>query len=221
MRHMNNSTGGGRLRPQKSSSRRVSGVQRRSVSPTATQGRDNDRAALSKPAVCQIVGYKNRGKTSLVCALIPLLKQGGKRVAVIKHDRHEYDMDHPGTDTWKQRQAGAMAVAITSPARTSVIEERGCSLSELIKGFSGYDYVLVEGFKQEAYPKIVLVRRPEDLELLQNTRNIAAIAAWEQMIPQVVSAAPQQQTRIFNINDSIGIASLLSEQYYNFQNFNI
>lgn len=221
MRHLNNGTGGRRLRPQKSSSRRAPGVQRRSVSPTATQGRDNVRAELSKPAVCQIVGYKNSGKTSLVCALIPLLKQGGKRVAVIKHDGHEYDMDHPGTDTWKQRQAGAMAVAITSPARTSVIEERGCSLSELIKGFSGYDYVLVEGFKQEAYPKIVLVRRPEDLELLQNTRNIAAIAAWEQMIPQVVSAVPQQQTRIFNINDSIGIASLLSEQYYNFQNFNI
>lgn len=221
MRHLNKRTGGGRLRPQKSSSRRVSGVQRRSISPTATPGSDNDRAALSKPAVCQIVGYKNSGKTSLVCALIPLLKQGGKCVAVIKHDGHEYDMDHPGTDTWKQRQAGAMAVAITSPARTSIIEERGSSLSELIRGFSGYDYVLVEGFKQEAYPKIVLIRRPEDLELLQKTRNIAAIAAWEQMIPYIHSLVPRQQAQVFQINDTAGMANLLHQQRSNFQNFNI
>ncbi|WP_280776829.1 molybdopterin-guanine dinucleotide biosynthesis protein B [Paenibacillus sp. PastM-3] len=218
---MNNSTAGGRLRPQKSSSRRVPGVQRRRVSPPAAPGRDNDQAVCIKPAVCQIIGYKNSGKTSLVCALIPLLKQGGTRVAVIKHDGHEYDMDHPGTDTWKQRQAGAMAVAITSTARTSVIEERGSSLFELIKGFSGYDYVLVEGFKQEAYPKIVLIRRPEDLELLQNTANIAAIAAWERMIPYIHSAVPQPQAQVFEINDSAGMANLLHQQRSNFQNFNI
>lgn len=221
MRYLSNSTGGGRLCRRKTSKQNVPGVLRRRVSLPATPARDNDQAACNKPAVCQIVGYKNSGKTSLVCALIPLLKQGGKRVAVIKHDGHKYDMDHPGTDTWKQRQAGAMAVAITSPARTSVIEERGSSLSELITGFSGYDYVLVEGFKQEAYPKIVLVRRPEDLELLQNTRNIAAIALWERMIPYIHSAVPQLQAQIFEINDTAGMANFLHQQRSNFQNFNI
>jgi molybdopterin-guanine dinucleotide biosynthesis adapter protein len=194
-----------KLRPQRSSKRRIRGAQVQS----------------GNPAVCQIVGYKNSGKTSLVCALIPLLKQKGERVAVIKHDGHEYDMDHPGTDTWKQRQAGAMAVAITSAARTSVIEERGSSLSELITVFSGYDYVLVEGFKQEAYPKIVLIRRQEDLELLQQTRNIAAVAAWEQMIPDVIAAVSQQQTQVFEINEIAGVAEFLYNQRSNFQNFNI
>ncbi|CAM4231267.1 molybdopterin-guanine dinucleotide biosynthesis protein B [Paenibacillus typhae] len=209
------------MRRQKASKQRVPGVLRRRVSPSATPASDNDRADSNKPAICQIVGYKNSGKTSLVCALIPLLKQRGKRVAVIKHDGHEYEMDHPGTDTWKQRQAGAMAVAITSPVRTSVIEERGSSLSELITGFSGYDYVLVEGFKQEAYPKIVLIRRPEDLELLQNTRNIAAIALWERMIPYIHSTVPQLQAQIFEINDTAGMANFLHQQRSNFQNFNI
>lgn len=130
-------------------------------------------------------------------------------------------MDHPETDTWKQRQAGAMAVAITSAARTSVIEERGSSLSELITVFSSYDYVLVEGFKQEAYPKIVLIRRQEDLELLQQTRNIAAVAAWEQMIPDVIAAVSQQQTQVFEINEIAGMAEFLYNQRSNFQNFNI
>lgn len=194
-----------KLRPQRSSKRRIRGAQVQS----------------GNPAVCQIVGFKNSGKTSLVCALIPLLKQKGERVAVIKHDGHEYDMDHPGTDTWKQRQAGAMAVAITSAARTSVIEERGSSLSELITVFSSYDYVLVEGFKQEAYPKIVLIRRQEDLELLQQTRNIAAVAAWEQMIPDVIAAVSQQQTQVFEINEIAGVAEFLYNQRSNFQNFNI
>lgn len=182
---------------------------------------NRDTGSLNKPVVCQIVGYKNSGKTALVCALIPFLQQEGKRVAVIKHDGHDYDMDHPGTDTWKHRQAGAMAVAITSAARTSVIEERGSSLQELIAGFSGYDYVLVEGFKQEAYPKIVLIRRQEDLELLQQTRNIAAIAAWGQMIPKAGAAAPQQRSRIFEINDIAGMANFLYNHRSNFQNFNI
>ncbi|WP_042198968.1 molybdopterin-guanine dinucleotide biosynthesis protein B [Paenibacillus camerounensis] len=171
---------------------------------------------MNKPVVWQIVGYKNSGKTSLVCALIPLLSQEGKRVAVIKHDGHDYDMDHRDTDTWKHRQAGAMAVAITSTARTSVIEEQGSSLQELIAGFSGYDYVLVEGFKQEAYPKIVLIRQHDDLELLQQTRNIAAIAAWEQMIPCVCAAAQRQRERIFEINDISGIADFLYNQRSDF-----
>lgn len=177
---------------------------------------NRDTVSLNKPAVCQIVGYKNSGKTSLVCGLIPLLSQEGKRVAVIKHDGHDYDMDHPDTDTWKHRQAGAMAVAITSAARTSVIEEQGSSLQELIAGFSGYDYVLVEGFKQEAYPKIVLIRQHEDLELLQQTRNIAAIAAWERMIPYVCTTAQQQCEQIFEINDIAGMADFLYNQRSNF-----
>lgn len=179
----------------------------------------NDRRSKGAPAVCQIVGYKNSGKTTLICALIPLLQRRGCTVAVIKHDAHQYDMDHPGTDTWMQRQAGASAIAITSTSRTSVIEERGSSLSELISAFSGYDYVLVEGFKQEAaYPKIVLIQNEDDLQLLKMSKPVAAAAFWEQRMKDIPD---QLGIKRFAISDSTGIADFLWHERTYFQNYNI
>lgn len=55
--------------------------------------------------VVQICGYKNSGKTTLIAALLPLLKEQGLRVAVIKHDSHGFDIDHKGTDTFRFREA--------------------------------------------------------------------------------------------------------------------
>ncbi|CQR56181.1 hypothetical protein PRIO_3778 [Paenibacillus riograndensis SBR5] len=173
----------------------------------------------SRPAVCQIVGYKNSGKTTLLCELIPLLRKKGCTVAVIKHDGHDFEMDHEGTDTWKQRQAGASAVAITSAARTSVIQERTSSLAELIEAFAGYDYVLVEGFKQEPYPKIVLLRREEDIPLLEEASNIVATAFWDSIRGMELPEIPGIHR--FAVNDSLEIANLLWQQRFYFQNFNI
>lgn len=171
------------------------------------------------PAVCQIVGYKNSGKTTLICALIPLLQRRGCSVAVIKHDAHDYDMDHPGTDTWQHRQAGASAIAITNATRTSIIEERGRSLSELIAEFSGYDYVLVEGFKQEiSYPKLVMIHKEEDLQLLEETGSIVAAVVWESRMKEWGGLAGIRQ---FTVNDHAGITDFLWQQRNYFQNFNI
>ncbi|MBW4080482.1 molybdopterin-guanine dinucleotide biosynthesis protein B [Paenibacillus sp. S150] len=178
-------------------------------------GRGNTR-----PAVCQIIGYKNSGKTTLICELIRQLRKKGCTVAVIKHDGHNFDMDHEGTDTWKQRQAGASAVAITSDARTSVIQERTSSLPGLLEAFADYDYVLVEGFKQEQYPKIVLIRQAEDIALLGEASRIAAMALWG---PMQASACLPQASGIgrFDISDSAGMANLLWQKRSYFQNFNI
>ncbi|WP_342435687.1 molybdopterin-guanine dinucleotide biosynthesis protein B [Paenibacillus sp. FSL L8-0436] len=178
----------------------------------------NGGGSKSPPAVCQIVGYKNSGKTTLICDLIPLLQRHGCTVAVIKHDAHDYEMDHPGTDTWQQRQAGASAIAITSSRKTSVIEERSSSLAELVSAFSSYDYVLVEGFKHEAYPKLVLVHKEEDLSLLNNVQNKVAAAFWEEMKDNV---RIEPGIRQFSINDSAAIAEFLWQQRTYFQNFNI
>ncbi|WP_019910778.1 molybdopterin-guanine dinucleotide biosynthesis protein B [Paenibacillus sp. HW567] len=185
--------------------------------PVSLQPTEGDTAS---PAVCQIVGYKNSGKTTLICGLIPLLRRKGCTVAVIKHDGHDFDMDHEGTDTWKQRQAGASAVAITSGKRTATIEERASSLAELIAAFADYDYVLVEGFKQEPYPKIGLIRREADVSLLNEVSNLSAIAFWS----TAADAASLPQTphiSQFSVNDSVGIAEFLWQQRHFFQNFNI
>ncbi|MHA6528964.1 molybdopterin-guanine dinucleotide biosynthesis protein B [Paenibacillus sp. BAC0078] len=172
----------------------------------------------ASPAVCQIVGYKNSGKTTLICELIPLLRSKGCTVAVIKHDGHDFDMDHEGTDTWKQRQAGASAVAITSGTRTAKIEERASSLAELIAAFADYDYVLVEGFKQEQYPKIGLIRREADFSLLSEVSNLSAVALWS-TAADAASLPQMPGISQFSINDSVGIAEFLWQQRFLFSKF--
>lgn len=156
---------------------------------------------MKKPFVCQIVGYKNSGKTTLVCALVERLKAEGCRVAVIKHDAHDFEMDHPGTDSYRHRAAGAAAIALVSPRKTAVIREEETSLDKLIEDFCGYDVILVEGFKKERYPKLVMVRRAEDTELVRGLENVAGIVSW---LPeaQVLSAGePRVPFLLFGKDD--------------------
>ncbi|WP_110932752.1 molybdopterin-guanine dinucleotide biosynthesis protein B [Paenibacillus bouchesdurhonensis] len=126
-------------------------------------------------SVIQIVGYKNSGKTTLIGKLLEILNAMNLRVAVIKHDVHGFEADRESTDTFRHRRAGAVATAITSPWRTAIIEEQETRLSDLIKHFEDYDMTIIEGFKQESYPKIVLIRDKEDLALLQELTQIRAV----------------------------------------------
>ncbi|MDR0267583.1 molybdopterin-guanine dinucleotide biosynthesis protein B [Paenibacillus sp.] len=138
----------------------------------------NDSKRTDNPFVCQIVGYKNSGKTALVCSLVERLTALGYKVAVIKHDAHDFEMDHPGTDSYRHRAAGAAAIALVSPRKTAVIRDEETSLNQLIGGFSAYDIILVEGFKREGYPKLVMVRRPKDRELIGSLEAVAGVVSW-------------------------------------------
>jgi molybdopterin-guanine dinucleotide biosynthesis protein B len=128
--------------------------------------------------VFQIVGYKNTGKTTLICRLIEMLAGKGIRVGVVKHDAHDFDMDHLGTDTWKHRKAGAKTVAITSEHRTAIIREKSTPLYELISQFNDVDVILVEGYKFENFPKILIIRTEKDIELMDQIQNVKAVASW-------------------------------------------
>ncbi|MFD1774579.1 molybdopterin-guanine dinucleotide biosynthesis protein B [Paenibacillus rhizophilus] len=184
-------------------------------------GRNGRRGTTSsRPAVCQFVGYKNSGKTTLICGLIPLLRAKGCSVAVIKHDAHEFEADRPETDTWRHREAGAGAVAITGAEQSFILESRSRELADLIKGFIRYDYVLVEGFKEEKYPKIVLIRDEGDLELTERLEEVAAVAAWGNVPEAMLERLPARQRR-FGINDTDEIADYLWRERYFFQHFNI
>jgi molybdopterin-guanine dinucleotide biosynthesis protein B len=104
------------------------------------------------------------GKTTLLTQLIPLLKQQGLRVGLIKHSHHSFDIDHPGKDSYRLRMAGASPVMLVSQYRYAIIGEfetpREPSLDEQLKVLdqSGLDLILVEGFKAEKFPKIELHR---------------------------------------------------------------
>ncbi|MDN4070375.1 molybdopterin-guanine dinucleotide biosynthesis protein B [Paenibacillus vini] len=125
--------------------------------------------------VIQICGYKNSGKTTLIAGLVTFFKGMGLQTAVIKHDVHGFEGDVEATDTYKLRKAGATATAITSPWRTAVVEERETPLAELVEQFHSYDLILVEGFKQADYPKVVMLHQPEDVELITQLSGIVAL----------------------------------------------
>lgn len=108
-------------------------------------------------------GWSGSGKTTLIERLIPLLVDRGLRVSLIKHAHHAFDVDRPGKDSWRHRQAGATEVLLASDRRWALMHElRGATepgLDDLLARLSPCDLVLVEGYKREALPKLE-VHRP-------------------------------------------------------------
>ncbi|SFE99350.1 molybdopterin-guanine dinucleotide biosynthesis protein B [Paenibacillus catalpae] len=129
-------------------------------------------------AVYQITGYKNTGKTTLMCRLIDYLVSRGVPVATIKHDGHQFEAEPAHVDTARHRSSGAVWSAITSSERTAIVKERPSTLHELIAEAPAGAFVLVEGFKSEAFPKLVIVRRLEDERLLGELEGITVVAVW-------------------------------------------
>jgi molybdopterin-guanine dinucleotide biosynthesis protein B len=108
-------------------------------------------------------GFSGSGKTQLVERLIPALKMRGLRVSVVKHAHHDFDIDHPGKDTYRHREAGAFEVVVASDRRLALMREfeqpGKLSVHHLIAElYDGVDWVLVEGFKQSNLLKIEVWR---------------------------------------------------------------
>ncbi|MDB5941644.1 MAG: mobB [Ramlibacter sp.] len=113
--------------------------------------------------VAAFAGYSGSGKTTLVERLIPALKLMGLRVSIVKHAHHEFDIDRPGKDTWRHREAGAFEVVVASSRRLALMREfeQPARLSVhhlLAELYDGVDWVLVEGFKDSNLPKIEVWR---------------------------------------------------------------
>lgn len=112
--------------------------------------------------VIGFAGWSGAGKTTLISRLVPLLISQGLRVSVIKHAHHRFDVDVPGKDSWRHRQAGATEVLVTSANRWALMHElRGAnepSLPDLLGKMSRVDLVIVEGFKSEPVRKIEVHR---------------------------------------------------------------
>jgi molybdopterin-guanine dinucleotide biosynthesis adapter protein len=129
-------------------------------------------------------GYSGSGKTTLVEQLIPRLTALGLRVSVIKHAHHNFDVDQPGKDSWRHRQAGASEIVVTSDQRWVLMHElRGepePGLSEQLPRLSPCDLVLVEGYKRDSIPKMEVHRAGHELIYPQDS-NIVAIATDEKI----------------------------------------
>ena len=112
--------------------------------------------------VIGLAGWSGAGKTTLLTRVIPLFRAQGLRVSVIKHAHHKFDVDMPGKDSWRHREAGAEEVLVSSGNRWALMHElRGAAeprLPELLKKLSRVDLVVIEGYKAEPHRKIEVYR---------------------------------------------------------------
>ena len=115
-------------------------------------------------------GWSGSGKTTLIERLIPVLRERGLTVSLVKHAHHDFDIDLPGKDSWRHRKAGALEVLVCSDQRWALMHElRGAAaptLHEHLRRLAPCDLVLVEGFKRDPVPKIEIRRSAHPAPLL-------------------------------------------------------
>ncbi len=112
-----------------------------------------------KIPIIGFAGFSGSGKTTLIEKLIPILREKGLRLAVIKHDGHRVDIDRPGKDSARFSAAGAEMVVLTSKEKTAVIEQRTLSLEDSLQFIHDVDLVLVEGYKNADITQIGVARQ--------------------------------------------------------------
>lgn len=130
----------------------------------STTDRPNVKPFSLKPGrpvpYLSIVGFSGSGKTTLMERLIRELTGRGLRIGSIKHDAHGFEMDHPGKDSWRHKQAGAAVSMIASPHQIGMVRDvdRDHPLEELVAMLPDVDLTIAEGFKRGTHPKIEIHR---------------------------------------------------------------
>lgn len=145
------------------------------------------------PPVLSVVGFSDSGKTTYLEKLIPALKKRNIKIAVIKHDAHSFDIDIPGKDSWRLKQAGADITMISSPLQIATMEkvEKEEDLLQLASRLKGkVDLVLTEGYKRDKALKIEIRRAAKSREPFCKDEELIAIASdysaeKETVIPQM------------------------------------
>jgi len=122
-----------------------------------------------QPPIVSFVARPGVGKTTLVTQLIAELKRRGYRVGAIKHGHPNFQIDHPGKDSYRFSEAGADNVLIASGSKVALIKQyqEQPALEELVTSyFPDIDLILVEGFKKIKLPKIEINRSEKKTELI-------------------------------------------------------
>jgi molybdopterin-guanine dinucleotide biosynthesis protein B len=157
-------------------------------------------------------GFSGAGKTHLVERLIPALRLRGLRVSVVKHAHHKFDIDHPGKDTWRHREAGAFEVVVASDKRLALMREfeRPAELSVhhlIAELYEGVDWVLVEGFKESNLLKIEVWRSSSGQPVLYPDDDFIAAIATDSP-----HALPEATVRpVLDLNEPDAVAQWLED----------
>lgn len=166
---------------------------------------DHKKAVNNPPVVC-IVGAHNIGKTTFLVKLISELKSRGYRVGTVKHHRGEFDIDHPGKDTYRHAQAGADSVFISSPTKLAMVRKMECEASlDMVAAMAGdVDIILAEGYKGMSLPQIEVFRSLVGRDLVGRRENLIAVVCD---IPLDIGVS------CYGLDDFAGVADLLEEKF--------
>ena len=171
-----------------------------------------------KIPVLGFAAYSGTGKTTLLVNIIPLLKQAGIQVGVIKHAHHTFEIDQPGKDSYELRQAGADQMLIGSKKRWALMVEQTEEDQET--RLFGYlerldldklDIILVEGFKPEAINKIELHRPSLGNPLIATTDESVIAIASDQALPEKI--LPRPGLTLLDLNDYDQIVQFIISEY--------
>ena len=162
--------------------------------------------------IISIVGKSDSGKTNFLEAIIPKLKEKGLRVGTIKHDVHGFDIDKPGKDTWRHKQAGADLVLISSPYKISLIKDvdKDSELDELREKYiDDVDLILTEGYKSGDKAKVEIFRPAKHSEQLCDPE-------VDEIITTVINKEKNSGDQYFAEAEVERVADLIMDYYKNF-----
>jgi molybdopterin-guanine dinucleotide biosynthesis protein B len=157
-----------------------------------------------------IIGYSNTGKTTLIEKLIPIFRARGLSVSAVKNAHHGFDMDRPGKDSFRYREAGAGQVLIATGQRWALLTEtpqRAATLDELLALLAPCDLAIVEGFKSEGQIPRIEVRRSVNSEppIFPHDPNVIAVAADHPV---------ETNLPVLDLNDAAKIAAFITERLH-------
>jgi len=161
------------------------------------------------PFIFGFAGWSGSGKTTLAEKIIAMAVADQITIATIKHAHHDFDADHEGKDSYRHRKAGAQQVLVASDKRMALFTEKQVpqtpQLDDLLSRLDDVNWVLVEGFKATAFPKIEIYDPELSDELLCKTdKNIIAIIGQDPL--------PQSQLPTFHRDDVTSIYAFLKSQ---------
>ncbi|HEU5141429.1 MAG TPA: molybdopterin-guanine dinucleotide biosynthesis protein B [Bacillales bacterium] len=138
-----------------------------------------------KIPVLQVVGYKNSGKTALIEKILVAGRKMGSRAGVIKHHGHGGRLEHHDRqkDTGRFCENGAAVTGITAENELEMrlTGDSPWKIEHIIEIYQQLpiDFILVEGFKQASFPKVIMVQEQEDYEELHPLQNVIAVITWD------------------------------------------
>ena len=155
--------------------------------------------------VIGVVGWKNSGKTGLATRLIAEWRGRGRTVSSVKSAHHVADIDVPGTDSYRHRQAGAGEVILATPRRWALMAEAPSPpLEHLLARLSPCDVVVVEGFKSAEIDKIEAWRGGRG-PIAPSDPRIRAVAS---------DGAPRVGVPVLDLDDHAAIADFVEREVW-------